>query len=113
MVSSPDPGEQDQGGQHGRLFSGSRTKDEAALRLVEGERSTALCRRGGNEAGARWYRVHCACSTVRSQDHPPGVGGTGSRRRLGHQSGPKKGGGRKKLMEIDTALEQNFFEVLR
>ena len=39
-------------------------------------------------------------AAVRSQDHPPGTGGTGRDGRPGHESCPKKGGGRKRLIEI-------------
>ena len=49
---------------------------------------------------------------MRSQDHPPRTGGTGRNRRSGHESCPKKGGGRKKLVEISADLEANFFKVL-
>src|ERR1700709_1526338 len=49
---------------------------------------------------------------MRSQDHPSGTGGAGRDHRSGHQSCPKKGGGRKKLVEISADLEANFLKVL-
>src|SRR4051794_36321007 len=49
---------------------------------------------------------------MRSQDHPPGAGGIGKDRRAGHDPCPKKGGGRKKLIEISADLEANFLKVL-
>ena len=84
----------------------------AAVRLAQGERSTAVCGHRGREAGARWDRVHRRCLGLRSQDHPAGAGGTGRARTTWTRVAPKKGGGRKRLIEIDPALEANFLKVL-
>src|SRR5208283_2771283 len=46
-------------------------------------------------------------------DHPPGTGGIGRDSGPGHKSCPKKGGGRKKLVEISAELEANFLKVLQ
>src|SRR3954463_11855563 len=40
------------------------------------------------------------------------MGGTGGRGRPGHGSHPKKGGGRKRLIGLDPAIEANFLKVL-
>src|SRR3954463_8249877 len=40
------------------------------------------------------------------------MGGTGGRGRPGHGSHPKKGGGRKRLIATDPAIEANFLKVL-
>ena len=50
---------------------------------------------------------------VRSQDHPPGTGGTGRDGRSGHESCPKKGGGRKKLIEISADTRRELLEGAR
>ena len=60
MLSSPLLGAKSAGGQHGRLCTGNRTDDEAAVRLAERERSTAVCRHRGHQVGAWWDRVHRA-----------------------------------------------------
>ena len=49
---------------------------------------------------------------VRSQDHPAGPGGAGGRGRPGHRPLAQKGGGRKRLIETDPAIEANFHKVL-
>src|SRR5689334_868240 len=49
---------------------------------------------------------------MRSQDHPTGTGGTGKRGRHGPGPRPKKGGGRKRLIDVDPAIEANFHKVL-
>src|SRR4051795_3458906 len=101
-----------QGGGYDRLLTGSRTDDEEAVRLVQGKRSSSVCGHRGAEVGAWRDRVHRACLGVRSQDHPTGIGGAGGRGRPGHGSLPKKGGGRKRLIDIAPAIEANFHKVL-
>src|SRR4029077_2295071 len=51
-------------------------------------------------------------AAMRSQDHPSGAGGIGRGLRSGHDSCPKKGGGRKKIVEISADLEANLLRVL-
>src|SRR4051795_6073818 len=101
-----------QGGGYDRLLTGSRTDDEEAVRLVQGKRSSSVCGHRGAEVGAWRDRVHRAGLGVRSQDHRTGTGGAGGRGRPGHGSFSKKGGGRKRLIEIDPAIEANFHKVL-
>src|SRR6478672_4406380 len=112
MISGLRSRREHQGGGYGRLLTRSRTEDEAAVRLVQRERPSSVCGRRGPEVGARRDRVHRTCPRVRSQDHPTGTGGTGGRGRPGHGSYPKKGGGRKRVIATDPAIEANFLKVL-
>ena len=50
---------------------------------------------------------------LRSQDHPPRTVGTGRDGRPGQRARPKKRGGRKRLIEIDPTLDENFLKVLQ
>src|SRR5690348_8444870 len=113
MIASTLPPDQHQGAAHGRVSTGNRTDDEAVVRLAPRERSTTLCRHRSGQAGAWGCRVHGRHLGVRSQDHsarPVGIGGHGG---VGHRTGAKKGGGRKRLITISADLEENFFQVLR
>src|SRR5947209_13646459 len=112
MISGLRSPREHQGGGDDRLLTGSRTEDEEALRLVPGERSSSVCGRRGAEVGAWRDRVHRPRLGVRSQDDPTGIGGTRGRGRPGHGSLPKKGGGRKRLIDIAPAIEANFHKVL-
>src|ERR1700733_2721773 len=96
---------------HGRLCTENRTDDETPVRLAGRGRSSAICRHRVHEAWSWWGRVHFPCASVRPQDHPPGTGRIGRDGRPGHESCPKKRGGRKKLVEISAALEANFFKL--
>ena len=85
-----------------RLFDSLGENDRRRYAAVE---ATKLGH-GGVEYIARPPRL-------RPQDHPPGSGGTGRAGRPGHRSGPKKGGGRKPLIDLCPALEENFLKVLQ
>ena len=84
-----------------RLFDSLRENDRRRYAAIE---ATKLGH-GGVEYIAR--------PGVRPQDDTSGADGSGRRGRLGHRTGPKKRGGRKRLIETSPALEENFCKVLQ
>ena len=50
---------------------------------------------------------------VRSQDNSPRTSRAGRDGGTGHRAGSKKGGGRKRLIEITPTIEENFLKVLQ
>ena len=76
-----------------RLFDSLGEKDRRRYAAVEASKLG----HGGIEYIARLLGL-------RPQDDPPRTSGIGRDGRPGHRSRPKKGGGRKRLIEIDAAL---------
>src|SRR3954451_16759212 len=99
-------------GRHGPLSRGRGTVDAEALRLAQGERPPPLCGHRDREAGPRRHRVHRHGPGVRPQDDPAGPRRVGGGGRAGDRPHPQKGGGRKRLIATDPAIEANFLKVL-
>ncbi len=113
MVSSPLLGVQHQGGQHGRLRTRNRAGDEAVVRLA-GEKDrrryaaveATKLGHGGIEYIARL--LGCDPKTIRQGQSE--LEGTDD---LDSGAVSEKGGGRKRLIEIDSTLNENFLKVLQ
>ncbi len=84
-----------------RLFDSLKESDRRRYAAIE----AAKLGHGGIEYIA-------ARPGLRPQDDPPGARGAGGRRRAGHGPLPQKGGGRKRLIATDPAIEANFLKVL-
>ena len=83
-----------------RLFDSMKENDRRRYAAIE-----ALKR------GARRDRARGEGLGLRPQDHPRGTGGVGERGQPG-RGGPEKGGGGKRLIEVDPTIEANIPTVL-
>ena len=84
-----------------RLFDSLGEKDRRRYAAIE---ATKL-----GHGGIEYVAGLLGCDPKTIRQGQCGIGGNG---RSGHRSRPKKRGGRKRLIEISAALEENFFKVL-